>query len=243
MVYKWIINNLSRFFGRYCQLCGQLTDPATNIPFCSACLHDLPRLQHSCHQCGCHINAGTEHTLDTSPLRCGPCLTQPPSFDRVIAAFAYADPIRQLMARFKYQRQLATGDVIAQVLRSRLPVPAQVEAIIPVPLHPRRLRQRGFNQALELSRPLARALDLPLLPHSVIRQKNTPPQSSLTRKQRRQNLKQAFSLKQAIPYASIAIVDDVMTTGSTVEALSTLLKQHGVEYIEVWCVARATGRS
>jgi len=164
----------------------------------------------------------------------------------VISAFAYAEPVKQLISHFKYQRQLAVGAIFADVLSSRiqkrhvLSSTREIDAIFPVPLHPSRLRQRGFNQALELARPLAKILKLPLLLSQISRQKNTLEQSSLSAKQRRSNLSKAFTVEQDIPYKSVAIVDDVMTTGSTVEELSALLKQNGVEYVEVWCVARAS---
>jgi ComF family protein len=115
----------------------------------------------------------------------------------------------------------------------------RVDAILPVPLHPGRLRQRGFNQALELARPIARQYRLPLLLNHVKRVKNTLEQSSLSGKERKTNLRQAFSLVKGINYPAIAIVDDVMTTGSTVEELSGLLKKNGVNYVEIWCLARA----
>jgi len=159
----------------------------------------------------------------------------------VISAFAYANPIKQLVTQFKYQRQLAVGALFAEILKPRVRSASQhVDAILPVPLHFSRLRQRGFNQALELARPLAKMLELPLLASQISRQKNTLEQSSLHAKQRRNNLRNAFVIEQDIPYKSVAIVDDVMTTGSTVEELSRILKRNGVKYIEVWCVARAS---
>lgn len=238
MVYKWLNNTLFKLVGTHCFLCGQRFKPYISNHFCHNCLKDLPKLAQTCSQCGIGIN--TDHNQIDNP-QCGPCLTRPPSYDRVISAFAYANPIRQLVSQFKYQRQLAIGEMLSEILTAKVLESApSIEAILPVPLHPSRLRLRGFNQALELARPLAKELKRPLLLSQVHRQKNTLEQSSLSGKQRRSNLKQAFTISGPIPYTSIAIVDDVMTTGSTVGELSALLKRNGVNYIEVWCVARAT---
>lgn len=113
------------------------------------------------------------------------------------------------------------------------------ECIIPVPLHRRRLRQRGFNQALEIAKPLAKKLQLPVDFKTCIRTKHTRPQSELSAKKRQQNIKNAFTLKKPITAKHVAIVDDVMTTGNTVTELSALLRNNGVTTIEIWCCARA----
>ena len=250
MVYNRLINSLPKLPEPHCALCEQKFTPHSaalfdsglfhSSLFCPDCSQDLPKISPACHQCGISIPATCG---DDSGSRCGPCLTEPPAYDRVISAFAYAEPIKQLVAQFKYQRQLAVGAMFAHILKLHIQSSSkQIDAILPVPLHSSRLRQRGFNQALELARPLAKLLKLPLLLSEISRRKNTLEQSSLHAKQRRSNLHKAFAVDQAIPYKSIAIVDDVMTTGSTVEALSVLLKQNGVEYVEVWCVARASIR-
>lgn len=243
MVYNWLINSLSSLLSPRCFLCGESL--ASQTPgLCPACRNDLPQLDQACEQCGNELTSMPGSLLH----RCGSCLTSPPVYDRVITAHIYAAPVKQLVTQFKYQRQLAIGKVLADNLLARVQDTSttphhRVEAILPVPLHTARLKQRGFNQALELARPLARELDLPLLISSVRRHRNTPEQSSLTGKERRSNLRNAFSIKKPIPYKSIAIIDDVMTTGSTVEELGKLLKKNGVEYLEIWCAARAANRS
>ena len=248
MVYNWLNNSLPELNHRNCVLCGQGFKTHVSSLFCPGCNQDLPKISPACHQCGIGLPTAVivdldqaSRSIDVIGPRCGPCLTEPPAYDRVISTFAYAEPVKQLVAHFKYQRQLAVGAMFAEILCANILSSArQIEAILPVPLHPSRLRQRGFNQALELARPLARALKRPLLRSSIRRQKNTLEQSSLSSTQRRTNLSKAFALEQEIPYRTIAIVDDVMTTGSTVAELSSLLKQNGVEYVEVWCVARAS---
>jgi ComF family protein len=113
------------------------------------------------------------------------------------------------------------------------------EAILPVPLHARRLRERGFNQSIELARPASRAFGLPLVRDLVKRSRPTSPQTALDIKQRRQNLRNAFVVDGKIPYSHIAILDDVVTTGSTVNELAKVLRRSGVQTIQVWSIARA----
>ena len=113
------------------------------------------------------------------------------------------------------------------------------QAIVPVPLHNKRLRARGFNQAIEIAKPLAKTLHLPILRHHVCRHRHTPAQAELTAKQRLSNVKQAFSIKKPIKFSHIAIVDDVITTASTVTELAQLLHQHGVERIDIWACSHA----
>jgi len=133
------------------------------------------------------------------------------------------------------------GQLLQRALQPRIRTPSLpiLEAIIPMPLHPSRLRQRGFNQALELARPLGQAFALPLEIHRVQRQRNTLPQSDLKQRARKQNIHNAFVVKEPLPYRRVAILDDVITTGSTVNELAKTLKQSGVDYVEVWAVARA----
>ena len=116
---------------------------------------------------------------------------------------------------------------------------SQAQALLPVPLHPRRLRSRGYNQALEIARPVSRALALPIVQDAVTRQRDTQPQAEQSAVQRERNIRGAFVPGKPVTYQSVAIVDDVMTSGHTVNEIATLLRQSGVEQIEVWCVARA----
>ena len=234
MVYKWLINSLSQLAPNQCHLCGEPNARADE--FCKACWQDLPRFKFSCTQCGNELATATK-------TPCGHCLKQPPAFDRVIASFAYDIPVRQLISRFKFIGQINLAPLLAKsLLLSIQDNPTELQAILPVPLHTSRLRDRGFNQAVELARPLASALQLPLLLNEVERNKQTEIQSSLSASQREQNLRGAFSLIKPLPYQRIAIVDDVMTTGSTAHELAKILKENGAEYVEVWCVARASNQ-
>jgi len=158
----------------------------------------------------------------------------------VISAFAYAPPVSQLVSKLKFHGQIQLARLFGELLASPvLSAKSQAQALLPVPLHPGRLRQRGFNQALEIARSLSRAVHLPLLTHCVYRNRNTEPQSAQIAAQRERNIRGAFSLNQPPGHQHIAIVDDVMTSGHTVNEIAKQLRAAGVKQIEVWCVARA----
>ena len=168
------------------------------------------------------------------------------ALDNTIALFEYKSPIDQLITGLKFHEKLVYGRVLGELMAESLaiyyqnhPLPA---SIIPVPLHKKRLQERGYNQAIELGRPIAKKLNLPLLINICERTRATEPQSSLSRTKRQQNVKSAFSLnlKKKVTGRHIAILDDVITTGSTIKAMSQLFKQPGsqVEKITFWCIAR-----
>jgi len=175
---------------------------------------------------------------------CERCSNSPPPFNRLCALFSYQPPIIRLIGSLKFGRQLypATlfGKLLAEAITQRwyqhknLP-----QVIIPVPLHSKRYRQRGYNQAAELSKPLAKYLDLPLDLELCSRIRNTSPQARLSKNKRTRNLSSAFAVNMTENYNHVALVDDVVTTGSTVRALSLVLRAAGVELIDIWCVARA----
>ena len=231
MVYQWLINGLSGYFPQACCLCGQESGQQA---LCPACLQDLPHFAGGtcCPQCA--------RPLAVPAMPCGHCLRQPPAYDRVFSGFAYAEPVSQLVGKLKFQGQIQLARLLGELLADRIAqADSTAQAILPVPLHPRRLRQRGFNQALELARPLSRARSLPILDNSVYRNRDTVPQSNQTATHRRHNVRGAFSLRRLPPYRHLAIVDDVMTSGHTVNEIAQLLRREGVRHIEVWCVARA----
>jgi ComF family protein len=158
----------------------------------------------------------------------------------LISAFTYASPIKQLILQGKSSKHLAKIQLLAELLRAHFPnrIEERPEAILPVPLHYQRLRERGFNQALELVRPLAKDLGLPLLIKEVIRQRYTDEQKKLAATERHHNLAQAFQLISPIHYKHIAIFDDVVTTGATCAELEALLIDQGVEKVQIWCCAQ-----
>lgn len=233
MVYQWIKNSLSHWLPQACVLCGHTSQLHA---LCPACIHDLPRLNAEaiCSQCGLPINTAT------MPGPCGHCQQQQPAYDRVVSAFAYANPVSQLVAKLKFRGQLHLARLFGELLAMQIhTLGSEAQAVLPVPLHPKRLGQRGFNQALEIARPLARLLSLPLVNDSLERSRDTQPQAEQSALQRERNIRSAFALSKSVGYQRVAIVDDVMTSGHTVNEIAKLLRQNGVEQIEVWCVARA----
>lgn len=172
---------------------------------------------------------------------CGVCLRQPPPQDMALSVFDYAPPIDYMVQRLKFHGELSwartLGGLMAEELGHRatdLP-----DVIVPVPLHRRRLAERGYNQALELARPLARALDIPVDASLCMRIRPTREQSVLAAGARRANVRGAFAVT-ASPPPSVAIVDDVLTTGSTAGALAHLFRRAGAAHVSIWICARAT---
>lgn len=151
----------------------------------------------------------------------------------------YAAPLDRLLPHFKFRQDLTAGRLLAQLMTAGLSDAERPAALLPVPLHRGRLRERGYDQALELARPLARASDLTLLDGVLRRRRSTAPQSTLDAKQRRRNLKDAFVVRPGVDLpAHIALVDDVMTTGATLHAAATALRRAGVPRIDAWVCAR-----
>ena len=163
-------------------------------------------------------------------------------FDRLCALFNYEFPISKLIPQLKFQYKLAYGNLLGQLLlqqyESWYKLDSMPDAILPVPLSNARLKQRGFNQVLEILRPLMLSTNSIVLDNVCIRTKNTKSQTSISMKYRRRNLRSAFRITQPIAYEHVAIVDDVFTTGSTVQAMSEVLKGVGVQQIDIWCICR-----
>ncbi|MGY0505656.1 double zinc ribbon domain-containing protein [Luteimonas sp. e5] len=220
-----------------CLACGMAGDAQADRDLCPACHSALPWLEHACRSCAEPLSR-----LDAGGL-CGACLKRrdmPISVTR--AAFVYAAPLDHLLPRFKFHQSLAAGRLLAGLMADawrRLPAGERPDALLAVPLHGARLRQRGYDQALELARPLARALDIPLLQRGLQRQRATAAQSRLDKAARRRNLRGAFRCRPGTPWpAHVALVDDVMTTGATLEAAAWALRAAGVERVDAWVCAR-----
>lgn len=231
MVYQWLNYNLFRWFPQCCVLCGRASSP---FALCARCREDLPRVVGPCcRQCGLPLSPGTRIMI------CGQCLQHAPSYDRVISALVYASPVAELITGLKFQQRIPLARILGELLASRVrTVGHDCQAILPVPLHPRRIAERGFNQALEIARPLARELGLPLLTHTVYRRRHTTAQSVQTPAQRQRNVRGAFALQDIPARRRLAVVDDVMTSGHTANEIAGLLRRAGVDHVEVWCVAR-----
>ncbi|HEX7026811.1 MAG TPA: ComF family protein [Gammaproteobacteria bacterium] len=220
-------------FPSTCLFCG--ADGRSGMDLCEGCLQELPLITLACHGCGLPLTGAA----NARPL-CGRCLRKPAHFDRTCCPYVYKQPVDWLIGRLKFNARLSHIKVLGGLLQEHLErIGADCpELIIPVPMHPGRQRQRGFNQALEIARPLARHYNVPLATGLCVRHLDTPPQRELPAKRRATNVRNAFHLRKPLNASHIAIVDDVMTTGATVNELARLLKRHGAEYVQVWVLAR-----
>lgn len=258
----WLQKLLPLIWSSTCIICELPADD--NIDLCSYCLPRLPWLSNYCYQCG--KQNFNSHKYDS--YRCKTCDNNPPEFDRFYSLFIYKPPITKLIARLKFQRKLEYATVFGKLLSQMIPywynndLKLLPQAIIPMPLHSKRLRWRGFNQVIEILKPVIREHNLPLATELVMRKNYTTPQATLTKQLRQRNLKHAFTLgapakylnqasanygepltKQQLErrrvYDHVAVVDDVLTTGSTMRALCKQLRRAGIEQIDVWCISRA----
>lgn len=213
-----------------CLACGARSTDA----LCIECFRDLPWNDHPCRRCAAPVPG-----LVTSA--CGECARRRPAYDAAYAAFVYAWPLDSLLQEFKFRGRLATGRILALALADYLDLKAapHPDLVVPVPLHRRRLAERGFNQAAEIARILSRRLGVRAAPGLLRRVLATSPQSGLGRAERRRNLRNAFACRRPADGLHIALVDDVITTGSTVEAATRALKRAGAARISVYAVARA----
>jgi ComF family protein len=171
---------------------------------------------------------------------CGECQRQAPPWHAAWAPFRYGWPLDRLESRYKFGADLAAGRVLSTLWR-REPCPmALPQWLLTVPLHRRRLRQRGYNQALELAKPLARALDVSLRQDVLQRTRSTEAQTELDAVSRRRNVRGAFALRAGIALPEhVAVLDDVMTTGATLAECARVLTRAGVQRVDVWALARA----
>lgn len=213
-----------------CPACGLAAGRCGSL--CAGCEADLPALRSPCPRCGLPATGGacTGH--------------HDPAVERTLAACAYAFPVDALVQQLKFGGRLPLARPLGRLLANAVrrdarpgaagPLPA---ALLPVPLHPSRERQRGFNQAEAIARAAATELRIPLLAGAVHRRRDTPAQSGLDLAARRRNLQGAFTVSEPLP-AHIALVDDVITTGSTMAALASVLQAHGVRRVDAWAVAR-----
>jgi len=208
-----------------CVLCAAAAGPRR---FCEPCESSLPRVP------------GARCAICASPIGragvCGACLQDPPLYDAVAAAFAYAFPVDALLHAYKYGGDLSLAPVLAAALLEART--CAVDALVPMPLSTARLRERGFNQAHEIARIAGRSLKLPVLARACRKVADTPPQAALPWKARAGNVRNAFVCDADLTGKRVAIVDDVMTTGATMNELARNLKRAGAAYVTGWVVAR-----
>lgn len=207
---------------------------------CAPCRADMPVIRWSCVSCGLPLPWPAED------LRCGECVSAPPPFERARIPWRYQFPVDGMIGRYKYQGQrkfarplLADfGQFLAEQLARE---PANVpHVLLPAPMHPRRRRERGFNQAADIAEQLGRQLGIEVDAGLVRRVRQVRSQRELNRAQRLANLKDVFEVRRTPP-PRVAIVDDVVTTGATARALALKLKSAGAREVELWALARTPG--
>ncbi len=208
-------------------MCGGET---TVQHLCAGCLDDLP--WHGEPQCPrCAIPSPGNQV-------CGACLRHPPSFDRTRAALAYAYPLDRLIPRLKYHGRLAIAPALGECLAQSVALDDRPDVLVAMPLHARRIRERGFNHATEIAREVSRQLGIPLDTRSCQRIRDTPPQMKLKHDARRRNVRGAFRCTGDIRGQHVALIDDVMTTGTSLDELAATLKRAGARQVTCWVAAR-----
>jgi ComF family protein len=209
-----------------CLLCGAAS--GRNY-LCAGCADDLP----AHHAASCPLCAMPTHQAEI----CGACLKRPPHFDATLAAFNYTFPIDALLRALKYRGQLEIAELAGQELAQCI-AGNTADLIIPMPLHMQRLKQRSFNQAAEIARIVSRQTGIPLKQNLALRIRATLPQASLPLKRRSRNMRGAFACTEDLSGRHIAIVDDIMTSGASLNELAKMLKEAGAARVECWVVAR-----
>jgi len=220
----------SRIILSRCALCHALQAETQSL--CRSCLKDLPCIESSCHICGMPLSSS-----DT----CGSCIILPTVLDKTICAYRYAYPLDLLIKRYKYKQKMDLILPLVSVLSEKILANSEAlpEVIVPVPLHFNRLFKRGFNQSLEISKILSRIINVPVDNNLIARVRDTTPQFKLTSKQRKSNLKGAFKITTGRTYQSLAIVDDIITSGATGDEIAQLFHRSGIKQIQLWALARA----
>jgi ComF family protein len=215
-----------------CVLCG--AKGVGDRELCADCFAELSWNRHPCLRCAVPLPPDAD-----TPL-CGECIKSLPSWDEAKSPLAYGFPVDKLVQRFKFEGDLATGRLLGGLLADYLAAGAhKPDCIVPVPLHPSRLKERGFNQAVELARPLSKRLKVKIRLDLCARTRATEVQSKLDAAERRKNLKGAFAVRESVQGMHLALLDDVVTTGTTMEELSRVLRDAGARRITVWSVCRA----
>lgn len=208
-----------------CLLCGC----DSNSLLCCACTADIPLLPAACPQCAESVANGQ---------RCGRCLGHPPHFDATFAAFVYEFPLDRLIHAYKYGSELALAPWFAKQLAAPL-ANRHFDHILPLPLHPSRLCERGFNQSSELAKNLGKLLKVPVDVFSCRRHRATLPQAALPKKKRAANVRGAFECTRSYAGEHLLLIDDVMTTGMTANECARTLKMHDAASVTVGVIARA----
>lgn len=218
-----------------CSLCLTV-DPAG---YCLDCQNLLPWIESACKRCAGALS---------EPGVCGKCQQRlrqrrEREIDEVVVPFRYENPVSAHIHQLKYHSDLSILPGLAKMLVHSVLIHCEVlpEVLVPVPLHPHRLRQRGFNQAALLATTVGKLLDIPVDHRHLVRTRNTASQTSLNERQREHNLRGAFSLRGCCNYRSVALIDDVITSGATVRSASQVISPSSTTRVSAWAIARTSG--
>lgn len=222
---------LKSILEQHCLLCARHN--GSELGVCKACLNDLPwHTSPQCPQCG----------LLSNGLTCGSCLNSAPHYDATHTLFTYDFPLDRLLQHYKYRDLLPLANTFATLLHqnklSQRINTNKTDLIVPMPMHDKRLQERGFNQAMEIARIIAKNTGIKLDYTACQRTKLTAPQASLPLKDRIKNIRGVFDCTQSLQGLNIAVVDDVMTSGASLNELAKTLKQAGAAHVECWVIAR-----
>ncbi len=231
-----MINKCAKFiqsliFPQSCLVCNQPTQ--RSLALCDSCEQELPYNRECCLVCGIPL-PGADN------LYCANCQSNMPSYDVSHIPLLYREPVNHWIQHFKFNSDLVKAKALSDLFCSSLHKHgfSSFDALIPVPLHPSRIRKRGFNQALWLAKQISQLTGIPVNNRLVRRHKKTRPQHELKHRQRLNNLKGAFRLADRCHYKKVIIIDDVVTTGTTVNEIAYLLKSQGVDSVHVWAIAK-----
>jgi len=220
----------------HCALCG--ARGSRGLDLCQSCFGELPWNRHPCPRCAAPLPPDAD-----APL-CGNCIKALPAWDEAHSPLAYSFPVDKLVQRFKFEGDLPTGRLLGMLLADYLAAGNErPDCIVPVPLHPSRLKERGFNQAVELARPLSKRLKVKVRLDLCARVRATQVQSKLDAAERRKNLRDAFAVTEPVDGLHVALLDDVVTTGTTMEVLTQALKDAGARRVTIWSACRAASPS
>jgi ComF family protein len=232
-----------RILARLKQLSAHLLDPALCLGcaheleagqfFCTACYAELKLFDNPCSLCGLENQTSSNH--------CAACLYKPPAWQKLVAPLIYQGLARDLLIELKFAQSLHLANSLVGSLihhfQTGKPAP---EVLIPVPLHRNRLLSRGYNQAYEIARALSHLLDIPVDNRALCRTRDTDSQSGLSASQRQKNIRNAFVYQSTSSWSHVAVVDDIVTTGSTASEITRTLHRGGVQCVEIWGLARVS---
>jgi len=232
MSVAWLSNALECLYPGICAVCGLRGEGGRDL--CASCARSLPVIGHACGRCALPLASSTQRL-------CGRCLARPPAYERAFIPYRYEAPMPRLIAGFKFRENLSLARLLGNLLGEFLESLGTLDAdcIVPLPLHPKRMRERGFNQAQLIAREVGLRLKLPLDTRCLERIVHRPPQHELAARERRSNMRKVFRANPgSVRSRRIALLDDVVTTGATAEAASRALKAGGATGVVVIALAR-----